>query len=205
MPKKRKARSQHITTPPDANPQRTSPKRDTVQRTVHNGERELDNREYGEGYGEGGKAALCDTQSEEAQGADEGCFDTVEDTLKSLPKEPPPALFEAHRLLDAAETFWGLPEGTLALNEKGSRKAAIHWPRSVVCKLLKDKGMTQETTGKLLGNRTPSTIHNSIKSYNSTVETMPAYRHQAVEFERYCWNIFKGYPPKRYKVGSVNT
>ena len=205
MPKKRKAKSRQITTPPDANPQRTSPKRDTVQRTVHNGERELDNREYGEGYGEGGKAALCDTQSEEAQGADEGCFDTVEDTLKSLPKEPPPALFEAHRLLDAAETFWGLPEGTLALNEKGSRKAYIHWPRSVVCKLLKDKGMTHESIGKLLGNRDQSTIHNSIKSYNAAVETRPSYQHQSVDFERYCWNLLKGQPQKKYNVVSVNT
>ena len=65
--------------------------------------------------------------------------------------------------------------------------------------------MTHEAIGNLLGNREHSTIHYSIKQYNAAVQTRPAYKRQAVEFERYCWNNFKGYPTKRYKVGSVIT
>ena len=204
MPAKKKSRKQK-TTPPDADPKRTPPQRDTVQRTVHNGKRELDNREYGEGYGASREAALRNPEPAEDQGADEGCADTVEGALKNFPEEPPPALFEANHLLDAAETFWGLPKGTIALNEKGSRKSGICWPRYVVCKLLWGKGMTHEAIGNLLGNRSHSTICNSIKQYNDAVQTRPAYQRQSVEFERYCWNIFKGYPTKRYKVGSVIT
>ena len=204
MPAKKKSRKQK-TTPLNADPKRTSPQRDTVQRTVHNGKRELDNREYGEGYGASREAALRNPEPAEDQGADEGCADTVEGALKNFPEEPPPALFEANHLLDAAETFWGLPKGTIAFKGKGSRKTGICWPRYVVCKLLLDKGMTHEAIGNLLGNREHSTIHYSIKQYNAAVQTRPAYKRQAVEFERYCWNNFKGYPTKRYKVGSVIT
>ena len=205
MPKKRRTRNRQKTTPPDADPQRASTQCDTVQRTVHNGQRELDNREYGEGYGSSGETALCDPEPAEDQGADEGCFDSVEGSLKNFPEEPPPALFEANHLLEAAEAFWGLPRGTIAHKGEGSRKTGICWPRYVVCKLLLDKGLTQEAIGKLLGNRSPSTIHHSIKQYNAAIQTLPAYRRQAVEFDRYCWNTFKGYPTKRYKVGSVIT
>ena len=205
MPKKSKTRNRQKTTPPDADPQRASAQCDTVQRAVHNGQRELDNREYGEGYGASGEAALCDSEPAEDQGADEGCSDSVEGSLKNFPEEPPPALFEANHLLEAAEAFWGLPRGTIAHKGEGSRKTGICWPRYVVCKLLLDKGLTQEAIGKLLGNRSPSTIHHSIKQYNAAIETLPAYRRQAVEFDRYCWNTFKGYPTKRYKAGSVIT
>jgi len=200
MPKPKINRQQ--TTPPDADPKRTPSKLSSVQRTVLNGERELDNREYGEGYASRREAALCDQNKDEDQGAATRRSDTVEGSIKLFPKTPPPALFEAQHLVDAAESFWGLPAGTLAGK---SRKADICWPRFVVCKLLKDKGLTLEATGKILGNRHHGSIHNGIQQYTALCQQLPAYNRQAVEFERYCWNTFKGYPPKKYKVGSVIT
>ena len=201
MPTKRKPRNRQKTTPPDADPQRTSPKCDTVQRAVHNGQRELDNREYGEGYGASREAALCDQKPAEDQGATEGRSDTVEGALNNFPEDPPPALFEAKHLLGAATVFWGLEEGDLAGR---SRKAEIIWPRYVCINLLRAKGMTLQSIGKLLG-RDHTSIHNAVKQYNALIQTLPAYKRQVAEFERYCWNAFKGLPPKRYKVGSVIT
>lgn len=198
-------RNQKHNTPPNADPKRTPSQLSSVQRTVSNGERELDHREYGKGSDGSREAALCDENKGEDQGADEGCSDTVEGAIKLFPKTPPPALFEAKHLVDAAEAFWGLPAGTLAWKGKGSRKADICWPRFVVCKLLKDKGLTLEASGKILGNRNHGTILNGIQQYTALCQQLPAYNRQAVEFERYCWNTFKGYPSKKYKVGSVIT
>lgn len=195
-------RNRQKNTPPDADLKRTSPQRDTVQRTVLNGERELDHREYGKGSDSSREAALRDQNADEDQRSDEGCSDTVEGAIKLFPKTPPPALFEAQHLVDAAESFWGLPAGTLAGK---SRKAEVCWPRFVVCKLLKDKGLTLEATGKILGNRNHGSVLNGIRQYTALCQQLPAYNRQAVEFERYCWNTFKGYPPKKYKVGSVIT
>ena len=203
--KRNQQRNQQHNTPPNADPKRTTSKLSPIQRTVSNGERELDHREYGKGSDGSREAALCNENTDEDQGADEGRNDTVEGALKLFPKTPPPALFEARHLVDAAEAFWGLPEGTLAWKGKGSRKADICWPRFVVCKLLKDKGLTLEASGKILGNRNHGTILNGIRQYTALCQQLPAYNRQAVEFERYCWNTFKGYPSKKYKVGSVIT
>ena len=125
----------------------------------------------------------------------------MEGALKVFPKTPPPALFEARHMVDAAESFWGFPPGTL---EGRSRKTDVCWARFVCCKFLYDKGMTLDAIGKLL-NRHHGSVLNGIRQYKALVETLPAYNRQAVEFDRYCWNTFKGLPPKRYKVGSVIT
>jgi chromosomal replication initiation ATPase DnaA len=117
--------------------------------------------------------------------------------LGNFPETPPPALFEAIHLLEAATAFWGLDEGDIVLR---SRRADICWPRYVCVFFLKAKGMTLQSIGKFLDNRDPSSISNALKQYKDLTETFPAYQRQVVEFDRYCWNSFKGLPTKRYKT-----
>jgi chromosomal replication initiation ATPase DnaA len=118
--------------------------------------------------------------------------------LGNFPETPPPALFEAAHLLDAATAFWGLDEGAIVGR---SRRADICWPRYVCVSFLKAKGMTLQSIGKFLGNRDHSSIFNALKQYDALTKTFPAYQRQVVEFDRYCWNSFKGLPTKRYKTG----
>lgn len=202
MAAKRKTRNQQKTTPTDADPQRTSPKRDTVQRAVYNGQRELDNRKYGEGYGASGEKALCDPEPAEDQGADEGCSGAVESSLKAglklYPPVPPPALFEAAELIEAATAFWGLQEDDLVGT---SKKPEICWPRFVCCWILKQKGLSNTAIGKVLGERVHSSIVNEIRQFKSLSEVYPAYKEQAKAFDRYCWNTVRQPPTKRYKAG----
>ena len=202
MPAKRKIRNPQKKTPPNGNPQRTPSQCDRVQQTVHNGQRELDHREYDQGYGEGRQKVLRDQKPGEDQGADEGCFGAVENLMKeglgNFPKEPPPALFEATDLIDAATAFWGLEEGDIVGR---SRKAGIVWPRYVCVSLLRGKGMTLETIGKVLGNRDHGTIINALHQFKALTNDFPAYKEQAKIFDRYCWNTVGQLPTKRYKAG----
>lgn len=196
MPTKRKTKT------PNATAQRTPTKCDTVQRAVLNSQRELDNREYGEGYEGSRKEALCDPEPAADQGTDEGRSDIMESSLKAglklYPPVPPPALFEVAELIEAATAFWGLEEGALIGT---SKKPEICWPRFVCCWILKQKGLSNSAIGKVLGGRKHSTVFNEIKQFKALSEVHPAYKEQAKAFDRYCWNSFKGLPTKRYKTG----
>jgi len=196
MPTKRKTKT------PNATAQRTPTKCDTVQRAVLNSQRELDNREYGEGYGEGGEETLRNQKPAADQGTDEGRSDIMESSLKAglklYPPVPPPALFEVAELIEAATAFWGLEEGALIGT---SKKPEICWPRFVCCWILKQKGLSNSAIGKVLGGRKHSTVFNEIKQFKALSEVHPAYKEQAKAFDRYCWNSFKGLPTKRYKTG----
>jgi hypothetical protein len=207
MPTKRKIKT------PNATAQRTSTKCDPVQRAVLNSQRELDNREYGEGYEGSRKEALCDPEPAEDQGTDEGRSDTVEGAVNNLwrelsksqvaglklyPPVPPPALFEAAELIEAATAFWGLEEGDLTGT---SKKPEICWPRFVCCWILKQKGLSNKAIGKVLGKRKHSTVFNEIKQFKALSEAHPAYKEQAKAFDRYCWNTVGQLPTKRYKAG----
>jgi hypothetical protein len=60
--------------------------------------------------------------------------------------------------------------------------------------------MTLKSIGKFLDNRNHNSIFNALKQYDDRIKTYPAYQRQVVEFDRYCWNSFKGLPTKRYKA-----
>ena len=189
----------------NGNSRPTSPKLSAVQRTVSDNKRELDHREYGEGYEASGEKVLRNEMPKEAERPSKGLSDTVESSvnkacIKNFPKEPPPALFEATDLIDAATAFWGLEEGDIT---SPSRKAEICWPRYVCASLLRGKGMTLCSIGKVF-NRDHGTIINALKQFNALTETYPAYKQQAKEFDKFCWSIIGQAPLKRYKLGSRN-
>ena len=126
------------------NPRPTSPQFSPVQRALPDSKRELDHREYDRGYETNGKEALRNEIPEETEGPSAGLSDTMESSLKDLtqldiraklrgkaglkmyPTVPPPALFEATELIEAATLFWGLEKD--ALTGK-SKKPEICWPR----------------------------------------------------------------------------
>jgi hypothetical protein len=198
MPAKRKVKGRQKA---NGNPQRTSSQRNRVQQTVHNGQRELDHREYDPRYEKGGKEALRNQKPAADQGADEGRSDTVESPLKAglklYPPVPPPALFEAAELIEAATTFWGLKKNDLISK---SKQPEICWPRFVCCWILRQKGLSDTAIGKVL-KRGHTTIANAVKQFNALTEVYPAYKQQAKAFDRYCWNTVGQLPTKRYKAG----
>jgi len=189
----------------NGNPRSTSPKLNPVQRAVSNGKRELDHREYDRGYEASGEKVLRNQIPKEAKRPSEGLSDPMEAAvnkacIKNFPKEPPPALFEATDLIDAATAFWGLEEGDIT---GPSRKVEVCWPRYVCASLLRAKGMTLCSIGKVF-NRDHGTIINALKQFTALTEIYPAYNQQAKEFDKFCWSIIGQAPLKRYKLGSRN-
>lgn len=159
-------------------------KRNSVQRTLSVSKRELDNREYGEGY-EGSREDLrSDKGTEEAEGAREGLSDPVEGALTNVPENPPLPLYEANHIITAAEDFWGLKAGSI----KGrSRKFHIIWPRFTVCSILRKKGYTFEAIAEVI-ERDHGSVSNAVKQFDAITTTYRKYRDQAVQFDRYLWN-----------------
>jgi len=176
------------------NRRRAPRNRNSVQPPVHSSERELDNREYGEGLRAPREKVLRDPEHEESEGTTERRTDSVEGAVSpsTYPPEPPPVLFECNDLLEAATAFWGLREGEL---QGKSRKTAVCWPRFVCCALLRAKGCTFEAIGEVF-NRDHGTISNAVKQFRTLTELYPAYREQAKAFDRYCWSS-----TKKHKVG----
>ena len=176
------------------NRRRAPRNRNSVQPPVSSGERELDNREYGEGLRAPREKVLRDPEHEESEGTTERRTDSVEGAVSpsTYPPEPPPVLFECNDLLEAATAFWGLREGEL---QGKSRKTAVCWPRFVCCALLRAKGCTFEAIGEVF-NRDHGTISNAVKQFRTLTELYPAYREQAKAFDRYCWSS-----TKKHKVG----
>lgn len=114
------------------------------------------------------------------------------------PTVPPPALFEATELIEAATLFWGLEKD--ALTGK-SKKPEICWPRFVCCNLLRQKGLSYPAIGKVF-NRDHGTIINAVRQFAALTELYPAYKQQAKAFDKYCWSVIGQAPLKRYKLGS---
>ncbi len=120
--------------------------------------------------------------------------------LKMYPSVPPPALFEATELIEAATAFWGLEEGDLI---GISRKPEICWPRFVCCNLLRQKGLSYSAIGKVF-NRDHKTVTNAIKQFNALSELYETYKQQAKAFDKYCWSVIGQAPQKKYKLGLGN-
>ena len=188
----------------NGNSRPTSSKRRAVQRAVSDSKRELDHREYDRGYEANGKEVLRHPATEKAKRPSKGLSDTVESSLKAglkmYPSVPPPALFEATELIEAATAFWGLEEGDLIGK---SKKPEICWPRFVCCNLLRQKGLSYPAIGKVF-NRDHGTSINAVKQFNALSELYEAYKQQAKAFDKYCWSVIGQAPLKRYKLGSRN-
>ena len=178
----------------------TTRKRSSVQRTLSGSKRELDHREYGEGY-EGGREDLrSDEGTEPAEGAIEGLPYPVEGALKQVPENPPLPLYEANQIITAAENFWGLEVGSI---RGRSRKFHIVWPRFTVCSILRRKGYTYTAIGEVL-QRDHGAAHNAVSQFNAITSYNPKYREQAVQFDRYLWKKQTANSREGYRSVAVN-
>lgn len=161
----------------------TTRKRSRVQQTLPSGERAVDNREYGEGYGSSREGLRSNEGASNAEGQSEGLSDTVEGALKQVPENPPLPLYEANQIITAAENFWGLEVGSI---RGRSRKFHIVWPRFTVCSILRRKGYTYTAIGEVL-NRDHGAAWNAVSQFDAITSYNPKYREQAVQFDRYLW------------------
>jgi hypothetical protein len=162
----------------------TTRKRSRVQPALPNGERAVDNREYGEGYGSSREELRSNEAAGDAEGQGEGLPDPVEGSLKQVPENPPMPLYEANQIITAAERYWGLNSGDI----RGSkRKFHIVWARYVVCSILNRKGYTVGAIDTVL-NKKKGAAHHGLKAFDSITKTYPKYRDQVVQFDRYLWN-----------------
>lgn len=160
--------------------------RNTVQRALSDSKRELDNREYDKGYAPDAEEVCSDERKEKNQRSGKGLSDPVEGSVirENIPENPPIPLFEANAIIKIAESFWGLPEGSI----KGrSRVFHILWPRYVVSGILRSKGYTYQAAGDVL-ERDHGSIMNACEQYKAITETYPKYKEQAVQFDRYLWS-----------------
>ena len=178
----------------------TTRKRSSVQRTLSGSKRELDHREYGEGY-EDSREELCSNKgTEEAEGATEGLSDTVEGALKQVPENPPLPLYEANQIITAAENFWGLEVGSI---RGRSRKFHIVWPRFTVCSILRRKGYTYTAIGEVL-QRDHGAAMNAVNQFDAITSAYAKYREQAVQFDRYLWRKQTANSREGYRSVAVN-
>lgn len=82
-------------------------------------------------------------------------------TSKQLPPNP---FIERHRIaaavIDSVADAYGLTAGLIT---GPARARDIVYPRSIICRLLRDWGMTYPVIGRRLGNRDHSTIIHSVE------------------------------------------
>jgi len=164
----------------------TSKARSTVQRALSDSVRELDNREYDQGYAPDAEEVRSDKGVQKDKGTAKRLSDPVEGSVirENIPENPPIPLFEANAIIKIAESFWGLPEGSI----KGrSRVFHILWPRYVVSGILRSKGYTYQAAGDVL-ERDHGSIMNACEQYKAITETYPKYKEQATQFDRYLWS-----------------
>ncbi len=164
----------------------TSKARNTVQRALSDSKRELDNREYDKGYAPDAEEVRSDKGVQKDKGTAKRLSDPVEGSVirENIPENPPIPLFEANAIIKIAESFWGLPEGSI----KGrSRVFHILWPRYVVSGILRSKGYTYQAAGDVL-ERDHGSIMNACEQYKAITETYPKYKEQATQFDRYLWS-----------------
>ena len=169
------------------NRKKSAPKaRNTVQRALSDSKRELDNREYDKGYAPDAEEVRSDKGVQKDKGAAKRLSDPVEGSVirQNIPENPPIHLFEANAIIEIAERYWGLPEGSI----KGrSRVFHILWPRYVICEILREKGYTYQAAGDVL-DRDHGSIMNACEQYKAITETYPKYKEQATQFDRYLWS-----------------
>ena len=169
------------------NRKKSAPKaRNTVQRALSDSKRELDNREYDKGYAPDAEEVRSDKGVQKDKGTAKRLSDPVEGSVirENIPENPPIPLFEANAIIKIAESFWGLPEGSI----KGrSRVFHILWPRYVVSGILRSKGYTYQAAGDVL-ERDHGSIMNACEQYKAITETYPKYKEQATQFDRYLWS-----------------
>lgn len=190
----------------------TSKARSTVQRALSDSVRELDNREYDQGYALDAEEVRSDKGVQKDKGTAKRLSDPVEGSLEedyleedyleeeteiarknreeveyvreNIPENPPIPLFEANAIIKIAESFWGLPEGSI----KGrSRVFHILWPRYVVSGILRSKGYTYQAAGDVL-DRDHGSVMNACEQFKAITETYPKYKEQATQFDRYLWS-----------------
>ena len=178
----------------------TTRKRSSVQRTLSGSKRELDHREYGEGY-EGGREELRSNEgTEEAEGAGEGLSDTLEGTLRKVPENPPLPLYEANQIITAAERYWGLDPGSI---RGKSRQFHIVWARYIVCSILHRKGYGLGSI-ELVVNKANGAARHAINQFDAITKTYSKYRDQAVQFDRYLWSKQTANSREGYRSVAVN-
>lgn len=169
------------------NRKKSAPKaRNTVQRALSDSKRELDNREYDQGYALDAEEVRSDKGVQKDKGTAKRLSDPVEGSVirENIPENPPIPLFEANAIIEIAERYWGLPEGSI----KGrSRMFHILWPRYVVSGILRSKGYTYQAAGDVL-ERDHGSIMNACEQYKAITETYPKYKEQATQFDRYLWS-----------------
>ena len=164
----------------------TSKTRNTVQRALSDSKRELDNREYDQGYALDAEEVRSDKGVQKDKGTAKRLSDPVEGSVirQNIPENPPIPLFEANAIIEIAERYWGLPEGSI----KGrSRVFHILWPRYVICEILREKGYTYQAAGDVL-ERDHGSVMNACEQFKAITETLPKYKEQAVQFDRYLWS-----------------
>ena len=179
-------------------------KRSSVQRTLSGSKRELDHREYGEGY-EGGREELCSNEgTEEAEGPREGLSDTVEGAvagrLGKVPENPPMPLYEANQIIEAAEGYWGLKPGSI---RDDSRKFNVVWPRFIVCSILRRKGYDYSAIDVVI-NKKRGAARYAVNQFDAITSVYEKYREQAVQFDRYLWKKETANSREGYRSVAVN-
>jgi len=178
----------------------TTRKRSSVQRTLSGSKRELDHREYGEGY-EGGREDLrSDEGTEPAEGATEGLSDTLEGTLRKVPENPPLPLYEANQIITAAERYWGLEPGSI---RGKSRQFHIVWARYIVCSILHRKGYGLGSI-ELVVNKANGAARHALNQFDAITKTYSKYMDQAVQFDRYLWKKVTANSREGYRSVAVN-
>ena len=98
------------------NRKKSTPKaRSTVQRALSDSVRELDNREYDKGYALDAEEVCSDKGTQKDKGTRKRLSDPVEGSVirENIPENPPIPLFEANAIIEIAERYWGLPEGSI--------------------------------------------------------------------------------------------
>ena len=169
------------------NRKKTAPKaRSTVQRALSDSVRELDNREYDQGYALDAEEVRSDKGVQKDKGTAKRLSDPVEGSVirQNIPENPPIPLFEANAIIEIAERYWGLKEGSI----KGrSRVFHILWPRYVICEILREKGYTYQAAGDVL-DRDHGSVMNACEQFKAITETYPKYKEQATQFDRYLWS-----------------
>lgn len=178
----------------------TTRKRSRVQQTLPSGERAVDNREYGEGYGSSREGLRSNEGASNAEGQGEGLPDTVEGALRKVPENPPLPLYEANQIITAAEKYWGLEPGSI---RGKSRQFHIVWARYIVCSILHRKGYGLGSI-ELVVNKANGAARHALNQFDAITKTYSKYREQAVQFDRYLWKKVTANSREGYRSVAVN-
>jgi len=178
----------------------TTRKRSRVQPSLPSGERAVDNREYGEGYGSSREGLRSNEGASNAEGQSEGLPDTVEGTLRKVPENPPLPLYEANQIIQAAEGYWGLKPGSI---RGKSRQFHIVWARYIVCSILHRKGYGLGSI-ELVVDKANGAARHALNQFDAITKTYSKYREQAVQFDRYLWKKVTANSREGYRSVAVN-